>query len=273
MERAPEITGVGGIYAVLVEASNRPRYAFLVLQLVAEIADGRGQAGPFVAQGGVPVLLRELFALYAAAGDPAALPPARAYREHLAWLAAQDAAIARDAWKQALAGLPGPTLVAPAAAPLEQPARRSVVLPGDVSTRLTELARRRGVTLNTVLQTLWGLVLATATGTADVVFGTTVSGRPIELAGAESMVGLFANTVPVRVRIDGSETVGELLDRVQREQGALLEDQHLGLADVQRRDVGKRGNQLTQQCATLRRQVKTGDPLLRQGIEHPRWRQ
>ena len=53
MERAQEITGVGGIYAVLVEASNRPRYAFLVLQLVAEIADGRGQAGPFVAQGGM----------------------------------------------------------------------------------------------------------------------------------------------------------------------------------------------------------------------------
>ena len=59
MERAQEITGVGGIYAVLVEASNRPRYAFLVLQLVAEIADRRGQAGPFVALGGVPVLLRE----------------------------------------------------------------------------------------------------------------------------------------------------------------------------------------------------------------------
>ena len=59
MERAQEITGVGGIYAVLVEASNRPRYAFLVLQLVAEIADERGQAGPFVAQGGLPMLLRE----------------------------------------------------------------------------------------------------------------------------------------------------------------------------------------------------------------------
>lgn len=59
MERTQEITGLGGIYAVLVEASNRPRYAFLVLQLVAEIANGRGQAGPFVAQGGVPVLLRE----------------------------------------------------------------------------------------------------------------------------------------------------------------------------------------------------------------------
>ena len=49
MERQAQISGVGGIYAVLAEASNRPRYAFLVLQLIAEIADGRGQAGPFVA--------------------------------------------------------------------------------------------------------------------------------------------------------------------------------------------------------------------------------
>ena len=59
MERAHDITGIGGIYAVLVEASSRPRYAFLVLQLVAEAADVRGQAGPFIAQGGVPMLLRE----------------------------------------------------------------------------------------------------------------------------------------------------------------------------------------------------------------------
>ena len=59
MELDHEITGIGGIYAVLVEASNRPRYAFLVLQLVAEAADGRGQAGPFIAHGGVPVRLRD----------------------------------------------------------------------------------------------------------------------------------------------------------------------------------------------------------------------
>ena len=62
MERQAQISGVGGIYAVLAEASNRPRYAFLVLQLIAEIADGRGQAGPFVASSpgaGDPVLLRD----------------------------------------------------------------------------------------------------------------------------------------------------------------------------------------------------------------------
>ena len=59
MEQQTPITGIGGIYAVLAEVSSRPRYAFLVLQLVSEAADGRGQAGPFIAQGGVPMLLRE----------------------------------------------------------------------------------------------------------------------------------------------------------------------------------------------------------------------
>ena len=59
MERQAQITGVGGIYAVLAEVSSRPRYAFLVLQLVAEAADGRGQAGPFVCRDGKPALLRD----------------------------------------------------------------------------------------------------------------------------------------------------------------------------------------------------------------------
>jgi hypothetical protein len=59
MEKQTPITGVGGIYAVLSEVSSRPRYAFLVLQLVAEAADGRGQAGPLVCRDGNPILLRD----------------------------------------------------------------------------------------------------------------------------------------------------------------------------------------------------------------------
>jgi amino acid adenylation domain-containing protein len=185
----------------------------------------------------VPVLLRELFTLYGSGGDPAVLPAVRPYRDHLAWLAAQDEAAARAEWRRALAGLAGPTLVAPGGTGPGQPVRREVTLSPEVSGALAGLARRRGVTLNTVLQTLWALALGTATDGTDIVFGTTVSGRPAQSAGTDRMVGLFANTVPVRVRIDGSETVAELLDRVQREQAALLEAQHLGLAGIQR-DAG-----------------------------------
>ena len=179
----------------------------------------------------VPILLHELFTLYAADADPFVLPPARPYREHLAWIAARDQAQARDEWRRALAGLAGPTLLAPGNAEIRQPERREICVPAELSTRLADLARNRGVTLNTVLQVLWGLALATTTGSTDVIFGTTVNGRP---AGAEAMVGLFINTLPVRVRLDPAETVGELLDRIQREQAGLLDAQHVGLADIQR---------------------------------------
>ena len=103
-----------------------------------------------------------------------------------------------------------------------------------ISGWLTSLARERGLTLNTLVQVAWGVLLGRMTGRDDVVFGATVSGRPPELAGVESMIGLFINTVPVRVRVDPAEPVAALLTRVQDEQAALMEHQYLGLADIQR---------------------------------------
>jgi amino acid adenylation domain-containing protein len=185
----------------------------------------------------VPVLLRELFTLYASGGSANALPPARPFRDYLAWLAEQDPAAARAGWRESLAGLAGPTLVAGSGTTADLPVRRPVPVDTRLSAGLVALARDRGVTLNTVLQVLWGLVLATATGSKDVVFGTTVTGRPPELTGVDSMVGLFINTVPVRVRLAPADSVGQLLDRVQREQASLLDAHHVGLSDLQR-DTG-----------------------------------
>ena len=182
----------------------------------------------------VPVLLRELFTLYASGGSRNALPAARPYRDYLAWLAARDPAAARAAWRDTLAGLAGPTLVAGPGASADLPVRLPVPVDAELSARLVALARERGVTLNTALQVLWGLVLGAATGSSDVVFGTTVTGRPPELAGVDSMVGLFINTVPVRVRHSPADTVGGLLDRVQVEQAALLDAHHVSLAELQR---------------------------------------
>src|SRR5262249_8895311 len=138
----------------------------------------------------VPVLLRELFTLYSAGGSRNALPAVRPYRDYLAWLAARDPAAARNAWREALAGLAGPSLVADPGASADRPVRLPVPVDAELSARLVALARERGVTLNTVLQVVWGLVLGAATGSSDVVFGTTVTGRPPELPGVDSMVGL-----------------------------------------------------------------------------------
>ncbi|KLL96437.1 hypothetical protein NJ76_00025 [Rhodococcus sp. IITR03] len=88
--------------------------------------------------------------------------------------------------------------------------------------------------MNTLVQAAWGVLLGRLTGAEDVVFGATVSGRPADLPGVESMVGLFINTLPVRVAFDPDEPVSAFLERLQGEQAALLGHHHLGLTEIQR---------------------------------------
>ncbi|WP_318023137.1 non-ribosomal peptide synthetase [Streptomyces sp. ICN988] len=107
-------------------------------------------------------------------------------------------------------------------------------MPAAATRALADRARTLGVTLNTVVQGAWGLALSRLLGRTDVTFGVTVSGRPGDLAGVEDMVGLFINTLPLRLRLDPAESLGGLLQRLQREQSALLEYQYIGLADLQR---------------------------------------
>ncbi|MFE3322712.1 amino acid adenylation domain-containing protein [Nocardia sp. NPDC059195] len=183
-----------------------------------------------------PLLLRELLNLYSTGGDPALLPTVYPYRDYLAWLNRQDPDASRTVWAAALAGLEEPTLLAPA-----DRGRQLSAIPCDIHLALTEpqthrleaLARERGVTVNTVIQTAWGVVLAALTARHDVVFGATVSGRPPQIRGIEEMIGLFINTVPVRIALDYRETLGRLLDRVQTEQVALLGHHYLGLSEIQ----------------------------------------
>ncbi|WP_433733372.1 amino acid adenylation domain-containing protein [Nocardia sp. CA-129566] len=183
-----------------------------------------------------PLLVRELLVLYATDSDTAALPSVRPYRDYLMWLKAQDQAAAEAAWTRALDGITAPTLLAAA-----DRARRNTTAPREVQVQLSEThtaalvtaAQQQETTLNTVIQAAWALVLANATAREDVVFGTTVSGRPPHISGIESMVGLFVNTVPVRVRLDHHESLAQLLRRIQTEQVALLDHHHLGLAQIQ----------------------------------------
>ncbi|MCG7525850.1 amino acid adenylation domain-containing protein [Streptomyces sp. OfavH-34-F] len=183
----------------------------------------------------LPLLVRELFELYAAGGDDTALPRVTPYRAYLVWLSQQDRAAALDAWAAALDGVETPTLLAERDGPdgpAELPETLVLDLDEATTTRLRETARAHGITLNTLVQGAWGLLLGHLTGRDDVVFGTTVSGRPPEIPGIESMVGLFINTVPVRLRPAPGETLAALLTRLQDEQGRLLGSQHLGLSDI-----------------------------------------
>ncbi|MCX5335940.1 amino acid adenylation domain-containing protein [Streptomyces sp. NBC_00140] len=183
----------------------------------------------------VSVLLRELLALYAVDGDPAALAPVPPYRTFLEWLGRQDRVAAEVAWRDALAGVTEPTRLAPTASPgAGDPAQARTELSAELGAALTACARSLGVTANTLVQSAWAILLGRLTGRDDVVFGSTVSGRPPQLPGVESMVGLFINTIPTRVRLRPEKSLGALAREVQDGYVHLLDHHHLGLADIQR---------------------------------------
>ncbi|RZU53268.1 non-ribosomal peptide synthase protein (TIGR01720 family)/amino acid adenylation domain-containing protein [Krasilnikovia cinnamomea] len=181
------------------------------------------------------IMVRDLLALYAANGTASALPPAAPYSDFLAWLHEQDHDAATAAWRTALAGLTGPTLVAgPRAASAATPADRiDLALTTEESARLIRFARSCGLTLNTVFQGAWALLLSHLTGIDDVVFGATVAGRPPEVPRADEMVGLFINTLPVRARIDRSRPGNTFLTDLQDRQAELMEFSYVGLGQLQ----------------------------------------
>ncbi|MFG3027365.1 non-ribosomal peptide synthase/polyketide synthase [Streptomyces sp. NPDC048253] len=182
----------------------------------------------------LPILHRELLALYG--DDPAPLPEVAPYRGYLRRIAGADREAARAAWRTALAGVEEPTRLVevPAPAGPVEPAQIRVELSERVTARLAARARERGVTLGTLVQGAWGLLVGRMTGRQDVLFGTTVAGRDAAVDGIESMIGLFINTLPTRLRWTQGDTLGALLERLQEEQSATLDHQHLGLADIQR---------------------------------------
>ncbi|GAB3959813.1 hypothetical protein GCM10027614_80120 [Micromonospora vulcania] len=181
------------------------------------------------------LFVEQLFTLYERDGDGTDLPPAGSYRDHLAWLGGQDTGSAIEHWREALAGLTEPTMLGPADRSLAPalPERHVVELPAALGDRLRDVARRHGLTLNTVFSAAWGLVLGGFAGRGDVVFGMTVAGRHGDVPLVDSIIGLFLNTVPIRVTPDPRESVLDLLLRVQEQRITLMEFDHLGLATIQ----------------------------------------
>ncbi|WP_155765101.1 non-ribosomal peptide synthetase, partial [Mycobacterium colombiense] len=179
----------------------------------------------------VPILLNETFACYTGQRLPAPAP----YRRFVTWLADRDLEAARAAWGEVLDGFDTPTLVGPPQQ-LEFGARgvQSFALSEETTRALSELARSSHTTVSTVLQAAWAQLLAWLTGQHDVAFGTTVSGRPAEVVGAESMVGLMINTVPVRANMTPATTTTELLGQMQRGHAETLDHQHLSLSEMHR---------------------------------------
>jgi iturin family lipopeptide synthetase B len=169
---------------------------------------------------------------------PYRLPAIKPYRNYIQWLEKQDKNLSARYWRHYLDSFEEPTGVP--GTKLEKKREKgykseklTMVLNRDRSSQLTRLAARHGVTLNTVAQTVWAILLGKYNGKEDVVFGAVVSGRPFELEGVETMVGLFINTIPVRIRFEEKPGFHRLLEKVQ-EQAIAGEPHHYHpLAEIQ----------------------------------------
>ncbi|WCY20381.1 non-ribosomal peptide synthase/polyketide synthase [Pseudomonas aeruginosa] len=179
-------------------------------------------------------LLGEVLARYT--GEQAERTGGR-YRDYITWLQAQDKRVSEAFWKEQLAELLEPTRLAQAvAAEREQVGsgqfQRS--LPPARTARLKTFAQRHAVTLNTLVQAAWSLLLQRYTGQDTVVFGATVAGRPAELAGIERQIGLFINTLPVVATPQPGMRLTDWLQEVQARSLALREQEHTPLFEIQR---------------------------------------
>ncbi|WP_149847009.1 non-ribosomal peptide synthetase [Paenibacillus sp. 37] len=176
----------------------------------------------------ISLFFGEWFEIYEATlkGQKPKLDPVVPYHVYIQWLEKQDKERARKYWRELIAGYEDKA---------ELPLRKSNVtgelydhqcfnfsFNENLTGRLQELARINGATMNTLLQVLWGVLLQRYNGTDDVVFGAVVSGRPSNLEGVERMMGLFINTVPVRVQSSEGDTAIHLLKRLQH---AVLESE------------------------------------------------
>ncbi|MGH3853380.1 MAG: condensation domain-containing protein [Pseudonocardiaceae bacterium] len=180
------------------------------------------------------LLMRELFVRYLG-GAKTALPPVTPSKAYFAWRAEQDRAAAEQAWRHTLAGLAEPTWLAPhtVTGHTSTPRRYIHHVPQELTSTILDQARRHGLTTNTVVQTAWALLLARLTNRDDVVFGATAAGRPPEVPGIETMIGMFIDTVPVRARLDPAESLAALGSRLQRQHSELTAHHHLGLTGIQ----------------------------------------
>ncbi|GAA3298996.1 hypothetical protein GCM10020295_36050 [Streptomyces cinereospinus] len=181
------------------------------------------------------VLAEELVTLWSNGADTTALARVAPAQRHLEWSAAQDKDAAREAWRAEFAEVDGATRLGPADRDRVSVLPETLVadVPAEVTAALTPWAHDRGLTMNTVVQGAWAVVLGALTGRQDVTFGAVVSGRPAELPDAERMVGAFLHTLPVRARLDAAQPFEAMLADLQDRQLGLEPHHHLGLAEVQ----------------------------------------
>lgn len=200
------------------------------------------------------VIVTEVFKFYKAfcEGQDLYLKDSRPYRDYIAWLQQQDWSEEESFWRKALRGLRAPTKLGVGWVSNNLPdqdwgwgyAQEETTLSADVTSSLQSFARKHHLTLNTIIQGVWALLLSRYSGEEDVVFGVTVSGRPADLPGIEAIVGLLINTRPMRVQVYGHVSVLSWFHWLQQQQVELLQYQYSSLVQIQEWSQISRGTPL-----------------------------
>jgi amino acid adenylation domain-containing protein len=198
-----------------------------------------------------PLLVKEVFALYEACsqGNELRLDRPRPYGEYIGWLGKQDPAQTEAFWRKQLAGFHAPTPLVVDRPPVPGEGEggfeeQQLALSDESSAALQAFARRHQLTLSTMVQAAWALLLSRYSGEPDVLFGGTVSGRSAPVPGIDRMVGLFINTLAVRVKTPPDAKVIDWLTTLQAQQAELREHEHAPLVEVQRWSDVARGTPL-----------------------------
>jgi hypothetical protein len=186
----------------------------------------------------LPIVLRDVLTAYnrLRRGEQASVKPERSYRDYIAWIKKRDLRAAENFWRRLLQGFKSPTPLPnhqiPAPVDSEH-AEQQLQLPQSATARLQKFAQRHQLTLNTVVQGAWVLLLSSLSRREDVVFGVVVSGRSAQVPEVESIVGLFINTLPARATITADVEVAVWLKHLQEQQAEISQYEYSPLARVQ----------------------------------------
>ncbi|MGD0283909.1 MAG: condensation domain-containing protein, partial [Dissulfurispiraceae bacterium] len=191
------------------------------------------------------VIFKELFAFYEALrnAERPELEPVTPYRDYIAWLEEMDRGKSVNYWANYLSGYERAATIPTDMG--ETNGKRHVLkienftIGEDMTSKLRDIAIENQATVNSVIQGIWGVVLSGYNGSDDVVFGAAVSGRPAELPGIESMIGLFLNTVPVRIKTGAAQSFGDLIRHIQKDSISGEAHHYCSIADIQSQSVLK----------------------------------
>ncbi|MBN4003643.1 amino acid adenylation domain-containing protein [Nostoc sp. LPT] len=189
----------------------------------------------------VAIIFKEVFACYKvfSNGEDVHLEPIRPYRDYIVWLQQQNLSKAETFWRETLKSFTTPTQLwadqgtRKSLTPEDDYAEQKIQLSALTTAALQSIAQQHQLTLNTLVQGAWALLLSHYSGEEDVVFGAVASGRPPTLAKAESMVGLFINTLPVRVKVSAKEFLLPWLQKIQTQLVEARQYEHSPLVKVQ----------------------------------------